>query len=137
MMRGPSVLARVRSAQRTLLPAVALKHRGIQIQTVSRRTLRKPPELPTPQAGEKTLALSLAETLEQVANGVIGGKARDPQQRAQGHIRTQQTRGREPPCSGHHREQEGREGLHRIDGVGWSKTKRQILAHGLAIADLT
>src|ERR1700730_15565912 len=136
MMRWQSMLARIRLAQRSLLMAVALKHRRIQIRTVARRTFRKPLELPPPQAGEKTLALSLAEALEQVANGVVDGKARDSQQGVQGHIRTQQARVREPPCSGHHREQEGREGLHRIDRVGGSKTKRQILAHGFAIADL-
>ena len=78
MMGGPSMLARVRPAQRTLLPPVALEHRGIQIQTISRRTSRKPLQLPTPQAGEKTLAMSLTEAFEQIANGVIDGKARDP-----------------------------------------------------------
>ena len=89
MMRRPPVLARVRPAQRSLLTAVAFKHRGIQIQTISRRTSRKPLQLPTPQAGEKTLALSLTEALEQVANGVVDGKARDPQHGVQGHIGTQ------------------------------------------------
>jgi len=69
------MLARVRSAQRSLLPAVAFKHRRIQIQTIARRTFRKPLQLPTPQAGEKTLALSLTEAFEQVANGVIARKA--------------------------------------------------------------
>jgi len=73
---------------------------------------------------EKTLAVSLAEALEQVANGVIDGKALHPQQGMQGHIGTQQTGVREAPRSGHHREQESREGLHRIDGVGGSETKR-------------
>ena len=37
---------------------------------------------------EKTLAVSLAEALEQVANGVIDGKALHPQQGMQGHIGT-------------------------------------------------
>ena len=64
------------------------------------------------------LALSLAEALEQVANGVVDGKARDPQRCVQVHIRPQQAGVREPSCSGHHREQEGREGLYRIDRVG-------------------
>src|SRR6266446_10168894 len=53
MMRGSSRLAWIRPAQRTLLPTVALVHRRVQVQTVSRTTLRKPLELPTPQAGEK------------------------------------------------------------------------------------
>src|SRR5712692_9788819 len=91
MMRGPSMLARVRPAQRPLLPAIALEHGGVQIQTISRRTFRQPLQLPVPQAGEKTLALSLAETFEQVANGVVDRKASDPQQFVQGHVRTQQT----------------------------------------------
>src|SRR6266436_2979120 len=136
MMRGPSMLAWVRSAQRSLLPAVAFKHGRVQIQTVARRTFRKPRQLPIPQAGEKSLTLSLTEALEQVANGVITRKACDPQQGLQGHIRTQQTRVCKAPCSSHHREQKCREGLHRIDGVGGSEIKRQMLAHRFAITYL-
>src|SRR6202041_1023109 len=111
MMRGPPMLAWIRPAQSTLLPPVALEHRRIQIQAISCRTSRKPLQLPTPQAGEKTLALSLTETFEQVANGVIDRKARDPQHRVQGHVGTQQTRVCEAPRSGHHRGEERGEGL--------------------------
>src|SRR5271168_4064487 len=107
MMRGPTMLAWIRSAQRTLLPPVALEHRRIQIQTIARRTSRKPLQLPTPQAGEKTLTLSLTEAFEQVANGVIARKARNPQHGVQGHVGTQQTGVREAPRSGHHRKQKG------------------------------
>src|SRR3979409_1797850 len=103
MMRGPSMLARVGSAQRALLPTVALEHGRVQIQTISRRTFRQPLQLPVPQSGEKTLALSLAETFEQVANGVVDGKTSDPQQRVQGYVGTQQTGVCEAPRSGHHR----------------------------------
>src|SRR5882757_3701614 len=88
---GATVPAPQPAAQRTLLPPVALEYRGIQIQTISRRTSRKPFQLPTPQAGEKTLALSLTEALEQIANGVIDRKARDPQHGVQSHVGTQQT----------------------------------------------
>src|SRR5258708_7375466 len=80
MMRGPPMLARVGPAQRSLLPTVALEHGGVQIQTVSGRTFRQPLQLPVPQAREKTLALSLAETFEQVANGADNGKRRNPEQ---------------------------------------------------------
>src|ERR1700675_2625575 len=104
MMRGPPMLAWIGPAQRTLLPPVALEHRGIQIQTISLRTSRKPFQLPTPQAREKTLALSLTEAFEQVANGVIDRKARDPQHGVQGHVGTQQTGVCEAPRSGHYRE---------------------------------
>src|SRR5712691_9031373 len=90
MMRGPSMLARVGPAQRALLPTVTFKHGGIQIQTVSGRTFRQSLQLPVPQAGEKMLALSLAETFEQVANGVVDREASDPQQFVQSHIGTQQ-----------------------------------------------
>src|SRR5713226_5841512 len=78
MMRGPSMLARVGPAQRPLLPAVALEYGRVQIQAISGRTFRQPLQLPVPQAGEKTLTLSLAKTLEQVANGVVDRKASDP-----------------------------------------------------------
>src|SRR6266481_5691240 len=118
MMRGPSMLARVGPAQRSLLPTVALEHGGVQIQTVSRRTFRQPLQLPVPQAREKTLALSLAEAFEQVANGVVDRKASDPQQFVQGYVGTQQTGVCEPPRPGHYRKQKGREGLHGIDRVG-------------------
>jgi hypothetical protein len=40
--------------------------------------LRKPFELPTPQAREKTLALPLPKTLEQIANGVVDGERAIP-----------------------------------------------------------
>src|ERR1700720_2309449 len=78
MMRGPSMLARVGPTQRALLPAVALEHGRVQIQTVSGRGFRQSLQLPVPQAGEKTLALSLAETFEQIANRVVDWKASDP-----------------------------------------------------------
>src|SRR6202166_1262421 len=97
MMRGPSMLARVGPAQGPLLPAVALEHGRVQIQAVSASTFRQPLELPVPQAGEKTLALSLAEAFEQVANGVVDRKASDPQQFVQGHVGTRQTGVCEPP----------------------------------------
>ena len=64
------------------------------------------------------------------------GKRADPQHCVQGHVGTQQTGVCEPPRPGHHREQKGREGLHRIDRVGGSETKRQMLAHRFAIAYL-
>jgi hypothetical protein len=70
------MLARVGSTQRTLLSPITLEHGRIQVQTVSRRTLRKPFELPTPQAREKALARPLPKTLEQIANGVVDGSAR-------------------------------------------------------------
>src|SRR5579863_3968558 len=91
MMRGTSMLARVGPAQRSLLSAVALEHGRVQIQAVSGRTFRQPLQLPVPQAGEKTLALSLPKTLEQVANGVVDRKASDPEQLVQGYVGTQQT----------------------------------------------
>src|SRR5260370_36558414 len=114
MMRRPAMLARVGPAQRALLPTETFKPGGIQIQTVSRRTFRQPLQLPVPQAGEKMLALPLAETFEQVANSVVDRKASDPEQLVQGYIGTQQTGVCEPPRPGHHREQEGREGPHRL-----------------------
>src|SRR5712692_2713227 len=88
MMRGPSMLARVGPAQRPLLSAVALEHGRVQIQAISARTFRQSLQLPVPQAGEKTLALSLPKTFEQVANGVVDWKASDPQQLVQGYIGT-------------------------------------------------
>src|SRR5216683_4016801 len=97
MMRGPPMLARVGPAQRSLLPTVALEHGGVQIQTISGRAFRQPLQLPVPQAREKMLALSLPEPLEQVANGVVDGKASDPQQLVQGYVGTQQTGVCEPP----------------------------------------
>src|SRR5271154_3758382 len=91
MMRGPSMLARVGPTQRPLLPAVTLEHGRVQIQAVSARTFRQPLQLPVPQAGEKTLTLSLAEAFEQIANGVVDRKASDSEQFVQGHVGTQQT----------------------------------------------
>src|ERR1700730_8545295 len=136
MMPGPSMLARVGPTQRSLLPAVALEYGRVQIQAVPGRTFRQPLQLPVPQAGEKTLTLSLAEAFEQIANGVVARETSDPEQPVQGDIGTQQTGLCEPPPSGHHREQKCREGLHRIDRVGGSETKRQILPHRFAIAYL-
>ena len=72
------MLARIRPTQRTLLSPVALEHRGIQIQTISRRTSRKPFQLPTPQAGEKTLALSLSKRLNRLRMVSSTGKREIP-----------------------------------------------------------
>jgi hypothetical protein len=130
------MFARVGPAQRALLSAVALEHGRVQIQTISGRAFRQPLQLPVPQAGEKTLALSLPKPLEQVANGVVDGKASDSQQLVQGYIGTQQTGMCEPPRPSHHRKQKCREGLHGIDRVGGSETKRQMLPHRFAIAHL-
>src|SRR5690349_11201722 len=118
MMRRPAMFARVGSAQRTLLMTVALEHRGVQIQAVSRQAFRQSLELPVPQAREKTLALALSEALEQVANGVVDRETRDSQQRVQGRISAQQTGVCKAPRSCYHGEQKRREGLYRIDGVG-------------------
>src|SRR6202158_6488402 len=79
MVRGPPMLARIGPAQRSLLLAVALEYRGVQIQTVSRRTFRKPCQLAAPQPGKKLLALSLAKALEQGAQSVVAGKTRQAQ----------------------------------------------------------
>jgi|HubBroStandDraft_6_1064221.scaffolds.fasta_scaffold69706_3 hypothetical protein len=47
------MLARVESAQRFLLPAVALEHGRVQIQAVSARTFRQPRQLSVSRAREK------------------------------------------------------------------------------------
>jgi len=54
----------------------------------------------------------------------------------QSYIGTPQTGVCEPPRPGHHRKQKCREGLHGIDRVGGSETKRQMLPHRFAIAHL-
>ena len=97
------MLARVGPAQRPLLPTVALEHGRVQIQTISGRTFRQPLQLPVPQAGEKTLALS-SKTPNRLANGVVHRKARDPQQFVQSQVGAQQTGVCEPPRYSHHRE---------------------------------
>src|SRR5450759_1127002 len=136
MMRGPSMLVRIRPAQRTLLPAIAFKHSGVQIKTVSRCTFRKPCELPSPQAREKSLALPLPKTLEQVAQGVVAGKTRQAQYLVQRRVGTQQTGVCKSSRSRQHGQQERREGLRRIERIGRSETKRQGLLHRLDVAHL-
>src|SRR6516162_4845438 len=135
MMRRPAVLARVGSAQGTLLVTVALEHRGIQIQAVSRGAFWQSFKLPVPQTREKTLTLSLPEALEQVANRVVDRKTGDSQQRLQGGVSAQQTGVREAPRSRYHGKQKRCESLYRIDGVGGRERERQMLPHRFAIAD--
>src|ERR1700676_3748816 len=136
MVRGPPMLARIGPAQRTLLLAVAFEYRGVQIQTVSRSTFRKPCQLPSPQARKKSLALPLPKTLEQVAQGVIAGETRHAQRLVQRGVGTQNAGMRKSSRSRQHGQQERREGLRRIQRVGRSQTKRQALLHHLDVTYL-
>ena len=81
------------------------------------------------------LAALLGIALEQVANRVVDGKPRDPQQRVQGFVRSQQTGVCETPRPGHYRKQKRGKGLHRIDGIGGGQGKWQMLPNRFAIPD--
>src|SRR5215472_16192051 len=104
MMGRPAMLARVGSAQSTLLVTVALKHRRVQVQAVSGKAFRQSLELPVAQTREKTLTLSLPKELEQVANRVVDRKTGDSQQPMQGGVSAQQTGVCKAPRSRYHRE---------------------------------
>jgi len=96
------MLGQVASAQCPLLPTVALEHDRVQIQAVSARIFRQPLHLLVPQAGEKTLALSLPEAFEQVVNGVIIREASDPSNSCKatsGRSKLVCANGRAPACT--------------------------------------
>src|SRR2546428_12982506 len=61
--------------------------------------------------------LPLRESLEQIPDRIIGWETHDPQQAVQRAIGPEQSGVRKAPCPAHHRDQKGREGLHRIEGV--------------------
>src|SRR5207244_13573720 len=84
MMRGTTVLARVRSFQRSLLSSVAFKYGGIQVQAVAPFPLGQSPHLPGPQRRVESVILSLPKTLEPVADGMVGSEAENPYQLLKG-----------------------------------------------------
>src|ERR1700751_5815980 len=88
-MRGSPMLARIMSLQRSFLMSITFKHSRIQVERVAFRSDRYAIHLPLRQRFEKTLHVAHRETPEQVANGVVGGKAIYPQQRMQGSVAAQ------------------------------------------------
>src|SRR5437762_12079397 len=89
MMRGASVFARVRSLQRSLLSSVAFKHRGIQVQAVAPFPLGQSLHLPGPQRRVESVVLSLPNTLESVADSIVGREPSKPEHLLQGLIGAQ------------------------------------------------
>ena len=81
MMAGPSVFARIVSFERTFLFAVTFKDRRIQVQRVAFRAPRQTLHLPFGQRRKQALHLAHAESAKQIADGVIGGKALQAQDR--------------------------------------------------------
>src|SRR5271157_4303809 len=86
MMTGASVFARIVSFQRALLLAIAFQDGGIQIQAVTLAACRQALHLPLGQRVEKAMHIAHAETPEEIADGVINGKAGQAQQGMQGAI---------------------------------------------------
>ena len=136
MMTGPSVFARVVSFERTFLLAITFKDRRIQVQRVALGALRQTLHLPFCQRLKQALHLAHAESAKQIADGVIGGKAFQAQQRMQRAISSQQTRVSEASGSHQHRHQEGREGGSWIDVIRRPPTDRHVLPNRFHQADL-
>src|SRR6266852_9183545 len=135
-MRGTTVLARVRSFQRSLLSSVAFKYGGIQVQAVAPFPLWQSLHLPGPQRRVESVILSLPKTLEPIADGIVGREPSNPQHLLQGLIGAQQSRVRKTSSPRQRRQQKRRERLHRINRVGRGQAERQMLPPRLRIADL-
>ena len=86
MMTGASVFARVVPLQRALLLAIAFEDGGIQVQAVTLAAGRQPLHLPLGQRVEETMHVAQAKTPEEVADGVVSGKAGQAQHGMQGAI---------------------------------------------------
>src|SRR5271157_439906 len=86
MMTGASVFAWIVPLQRALLLAIAFEDGGIQIQAVAIAAGGQPLHLPLGQRIEETMHVAHAKTPEEIADGVVNGKARQAQQGMQGAI---------------------------------------------------
>ena len=86
MMTGASVFARIVALQRALLLAITFEDGGIQVQAVTLTARRQPLHLPLGQRVEETMHVAHAKTAEEIADGVVNGKARQAQQGVQGAI---------------------------------------------------
>ena len=88
MMTGPSVFAWIVSLQRVLLLTIAFQDGGIQVQAVTVPAWRQTLHLPLRQGIKETMHLAHAETAEEIADGVVAGKAGPAQRAMQGPIAT-------------------------------------------------
>src|SRR3974377_763217 len=79
VMTGPTVLAGVVSFQRAFLLSVTLEDGGVQIQTVALAAWRQALHLPLCQGIEQTMHVPHTKASEEIANGVVNGKARQAQ----------------------------------------------------------
>ena len=80
------MLARIVPFQRALLLAIAFEDGGIQVQAVTIAALRQALHLPLGQGVEETMHVAHAKTAEEIADGVVNGKAGQAQQSVQGVI---------------------------------------------------
>jgi hypothetical protein len=135
MMAGPSVFARVVSFERTFLFAITFKDGRIQVQRVAFHALRQTLHLPFGQRRKQALHLSHAESAKQIADGVIGGKTLQAQERMQRAISSQQTRVSEASGSHQHRYQKGREGGSWINVIRRPPADRHVLPNRFHEAD--
>ena len=86
MMTGASVLARIVAFQRALLLAIAFEDGGIQIQAVTIAALPASAPSATRLRVEETMHVAHAKTAEEIADGVVNGKAGQAQHGVQGAI---------------------------------------------------
>src|SRR5207302_1481650 len=91
MMAGTAVFARVVSFERTFLLAIPLKDGRIQVQGVALWARRQALHLPLGQWFVQALHLTHTKLAKQIADGVVGGKTVQAQQRLQRAISPQPT----------------------------------------------
>ena len=126
-MTGASVLARMVSFQRALLLAVAFEDSGIQVQAVTVAALRQPLHRPLGQRVEETMHVAHVKTTEEIADGVVNGKAGDAQHGVQGAIVAQPVGVSKTSGSRQHGHEKRGEGRGGIDLVGGLPLDRHVL----------
>jgi hypothetical protein len=102
---------------RALLLAFAAKHRGIQVQGKALGRTAQQAQRPAPERTSERLDVPLRKAQKEVADGIVAGKARDPQQRVQNPVGPQPLRMSKTLRAGHHRHHKGRQRVPQRDGI--------------------
>ena len=121
-----------------LLFSLATEHRRIQIQREARGGTAQKQQHPTPERTPELLDVRLGETEEEVADGVIAGKAREALHRVEHALGPQPFRVGEAPRPHDDGQEKGGECMSQRDGVvGGGLGEGQMLLHLPGQPDLT
>ncbi len=132
MVRGTTVFARIVPFQTALLMAIALKHRGVQIQHRAQRRRPQPAGGKLPQHRRQMFDLATYQPAQIARHRHRCGDPLDCQNAPDHLIATQALDVRKAPRSGQHRNQKHQHRVHHRDLIGRGAPISQTLAQQLA-----